>query len=281
MDKNKLIKLANKFSGTYSDEIPSDFYRELKRMSDYHNIFDSYNPIDTVILCFLVSEINRGNTDLENTYDQIKNNLYSFCIGEITEEDVMNECEFCSGYGTQKCSSCDGGHDITCHECGGDGEIYCDECGGSGEDDEDNSCDNCGGEGKDTCSTCDGTGYVDCPDCNGNGREDCEYCEGSGEMNMDDYLEVEQMIYLSWDKDNQFSNLEIKSDLDKFENEGYLKIVNNPKNILIWGDNIKTDMLDKDDFTKGDIFLIDFTTNPLLKNKGGNRGIIDINSTIL
>ena len=58
------------------------------------------------------------------------------------------------------------------------------------------------------------------------------------------------------------------------------QIVNNPKNILIWGDNIKTDMLEKDDFTKGDIFLIDFTTNPLLKNKGGNRGIIDINSTI-
>jgi hypothetical protein len=233
MDKNKLIKLSKKFSGTYSDEIPSDFYRELKRMSVYHNIFDSYNPIDTVILCFLVSEINRGNTDLENTYDQIKNNLYSFCIGEITEEDVMDECEFCSGYGTQKCSSCGGDSDITCHECGG------------------------------------------------NGREDCEYCEGSGEMEMDDYLELEQMIYLSWDKDNQFSNLETKSDLDKFENESYLKIVNNPKNILIWGDNIKTDMLDKDDFTKGDIFLIYFTTNPLLKNKGGNRGIIDINSTIL
>lgn len=280
MDKNKLIKLSKKFSNTYSYEIPSDFYQELKRMSDYHNIFDSYDPIDTVILCFLVSEINRGNTDLENTYEQIKNNLYSFCIGEITEENVVDECEFCDGYGSQKCATCNGDSDITCHECDGDGEIDCDECGGSGKDDEDNSCSSCGGEGKVTCPTCDGTEFVNCPDCDASGREDCDYCEGSGEIKMDDYLEIVQMIYLSWDKDNQFSNLETKSDLDKFENESYLKIVNNPKNILIWGDNIKTDMLDKDDFIIGDIFLIDFTTNPLLKNKGGNRGIIDINSTI-
>lgn len=80
MDKNKLIKLSIRFSKKFEVGVtPNDVYTNLKEENKIHKFFDVIQPLDLIIICFLIPEILKNNNP-EEYYDKIKNDLYSFCI---------------------------------------------------------------------------------------------------------------------------------------------------------------------------------------------------------
>lgn len=191
MENIKLISIAKKLSKS----IKSDKLYEIGRIlqangGPYEQMVSVLPGKDFVKIVFLISEINKGETNFEGILWKMDNEGFVYAIGEVTDDTVTESCGSCGGSGQLSCNNCD------------DGKISCDDCDGDGEDSE-----------GDTCSNCDGDGHFDCDYCGGSGEETCDYCDGSGEEVKEDTYEISVDYYFS-------INDELKSELstlDKLE----------------------------------------------------------------
>lgn len=207
MKKKLLLQLANILKNKWSgkDETPTRFIINIAKNEVYKKLIEKYSAIDLFIVLLLIIAEKQGR-DIENEYDLIKLNIFSFSIIETTEDEPDIDCDSCSGSGNRDCGKCDGSGKDECHECDGSGDEECrtcdgvgtfegqcgtcdgtgtetcSKCDGDGVDDENNTCSLCDGDGSQECESCDGTGDYKCDDCGGSGSNDCRLCDGEGDI---------------------------------------------------------------------------------------------------
>lgn len=192
MENIKLVIIAKKLSKS----IKSDKLYEIGRIlqsngGPYEQMVSVLPGKDFVKIVFLISEINKGETNFEGILWKMDNEGFVYAIGEVTDDQVTESCGSCGGSGQEDCRQCDG-----------NGEENCSYCDGNGEDEEGETCDDCQGSGK-----------IECEWCGGSGEETCDYCDGSGEEVKEDTYEISVDYYFS-------INDELKSELstlDKLE----------------------------------------------------------------
>lgn len=222
--------LAKKLYKTHKGMTPGQFFGVLRTSPHYKALFDTLDPKDIVILCFLVGNMTEGS-DMKSLYDEIIQNLFVFSLVYVTDEESLETCHYCGGDG-----------EVTCGYCEGDGEVDCEDCGGDGEDDEGEDCDYCNGGGKVSCDNC------------RRGYEQCDYCEGSGETVRDGYKDVTQEYFVSFSR-ALYNYFETKIDeLEEVPNKNYDSIIKNKKTFMTFEESGAS--YEFEDFMSGDYVFV-------------------------
>ena len=198
MEKHKLLTLVKKTGRSFKNQNPTGIYREVLNNTHYESLSHVLNAKDLVIYSLLVPRFNM-DSDIDEDYDRIENNMFTIELVEIYNSEPEVECPECGGHGSENCDNCDGTGEVECGVCDGSGEEDCRYCGGSGMDeDAGEECDMCEGDGKQTCEHCNGSGYESCQYCGGDGEVGCDSCDSTGNIYSDEQVEIQNLDYISW-----------------------------------------------------------------------------------
>lgn len=200
MEPYKLAKLALKLGSKQKNKKPKHFYTYIvfdKLISDF---FSNLSGEEITILCFMSSAVSMGSKpdELYQLYQNLKTNIFTFSIGEVIDDEPLEECDQCNGTGEVSCEYCDGTGRITCDDCDGEGVVENDE-----------------GE-LETCYACGGDGDFDCNRCR-SGFVDCDNCHGYGEVAGQHHVSVDIREFVSYDSDI-FHKLEIMEEETELDN---------------------------------------------------------------
>lgn len=203
ISNQKIYKIATalkEFSGPRDFNSPTSVLNFLTQNVDQKSEYiRAFGPEAFVKICIAYWGISKDMTlqQIESIYDKLFFANVFFTYGEMHEED----CEYCSGDGSQECDQCDGSGNMSCRACEGDGEIECTECGGEGEVEVNGdwvSCEKCDGSGNVKCDECDGDGTEECDECYGRGTEECDNCNGGGTVFSDYLKDYHIQFIVSW-----------------------------------------------------------------------------------
>ena len=240
----KTAKLVSRLHHVFKGKTPGEIYRTLINDRLYKEIFDRLDDMNVLLFCFAIPNIN-NTSEIGKIFEEIEGNLFVYSIVEVGG-DTYETCEECNGNG-----------EIDCHYCEGYGEVDCEDCDSSGEDEEGEECSYCDGKGKKDCDEC-GSGYIR-----------CEYCDGNGEIIRDNYVQITQEQYVSFNK-NIFQKLE----LFEIENEISQEILNSitpqdNKTFLIFSE--EGDSNDFNKFDYGASVFCGLVKNPTFSRVGRQK----------
>ena len=198
----KVAQLSVKIGTKYKNNNPQFFYTLSTKEKFIKTFFNHLSGNDLVYFCFMSSAISLGMKpqELYEFYLNLQNNIFTFAIVEVTNDESTETCYDCGGDGEVYCGNCEGTALVNCPSCDGEGEI------------DDIPCDECDGEGSIRCDEC-SSGYVN-----------CDTCYGTGETTKDGYVDITVSEFISYDSEI-FNILEIKDDeveiTDDFVNKIY------------------------------------------------------------
>jgi len=247
MNKSKLITICKKLHINDSVKLtPQEWYNKITGSDLSVNFLNEVlQPKEIIIISFLLPYGNDIKL-INDLYDLIVANIFSFSVFEVTEVNPYIDCD-----------ECDGGHS-ECRYCYGDGDLDCDDCNGSGEDD----------EGR-TCDSCDGSGKVECDECDGIGSESCSYCDGTGETESTDTYDLNQLFMVSYDE--KIRELILLN--NEYKNPIMFEIFND-KSFFCY---IRDARHYSDDELEQDIYyFIDYQENPNFKKKHRKIDVVNI-----
>ena len=248
MDKLSLRQLSTKFGRIKKNKSPHFFFDFMVKDDTTSSFFTKFSINDIILLSFTTSAVSYGlePTRVDSLIDEIRNNIFTFTIGEVTDNNPQETCDNCGGDGETECGNCGGDGSLSCDDCGGDGKI---------EDDEEyHTCDNCGGDGSLSCDEC-SQGYVR-----------CDNCDGLGEVDRNGYINLDFNEYVSYNLDI-FNKLEIMDDNTHINHDVAIEIINSELTFMYRSYTQTSDEFPSDSET-GDYFFIELKQNPGFRKIG-------------
>jgi hypothetical protein len=272
MEKHKLLSLVRKTGKSFTNKNPTGVYRDILKDNHYETLSHVLKAKDLVMYSLLVPRFNM-DSDIDEDYDRIENNMFTIELVEIYNSEPDVECPECHGSRLENCDYCDGTGDEECRRCDGSGEEDCDYCDGSGVDEEGEECDMCQGAGRMTCGRCNGNGTEPCNYCGGDGENKCGYCDGTGKVESKNSAEITYTDFVSWSGrwKMYFAGLKNHEQIDYEDSNNFYN--NNQTLILRDYQEISEDY---QGYENGDTFLFHMDEKPEINNRANGKGVVVI-----
>jgi len=271
MEKHKLLSLVRKTARSFKNQNPTGVYRNVLNEKHFEPLSHLLKAKDLVMFSLLVPRFNM-DSDIDEDYDRIENNMFTIELVEIYNSEPEVECHECGGHGSENCDNCDGTGEVECRECDGSGEVDCDYCDGSGVYEDGEECDMCEGAGRITCGSCNGHTSESCNYCGGDGETSCYTCDSTGKVESSDSSEIMYTDFVSWSGRWKMYFADIKHH-EQIDTEDSNNFYNNNQTLII---REYYEMSEEyESYDNGDTFLFHMNENPELTNRDSN-GVVRI-----